>query len=79
MEQTKEQNEEISDGMSIRFKKPYAKNNEVFIVKNWDGKRGFASDKDGMGWYFTASQVEEVEEDEDEEDEDEEDEDEEDD
>ena len=46
----------IENGCTIRFIGEV----EEFEVSEWDGSKGWASDENGRGWYFVASQVEVV-------------------
>lgn len=53
----KESSKPIENGSRISFKPEYGDPGEAFIVSQWDGRRGWAGDLDGRGWYFTADQV----------------------
>ena len=55
----------IANGSFITFKSEYNDPDEVFVVSQWDGHRGWAGDDYGFGWYFTANQVNEIIDDED--------------
>lgn len=50
--------DKIANGCKITFKPDYHDDpKEVFMVSQWDGRRGWAESENGGGWYFNASQV----------------------
>jgi hypothetical protein len=47
----------IDNGTIVKFEG----DNDLYEVTQWDGKKGWAQDENGAGWYFVASQVTVVE------------------
>jgi hypothetical protein len=55
--ETAEAEATIENGSTVKFEG----DNDLYTVSQWDGKKGWAQDENGAGWYFVASQVKVVE------------------